>query len=159
MKHLFWLKFLVLDQDTFLCAGCSAIKCPAEEELVPWRYAFVAAAAFVFGLMWLVLSWRPVFPRLDAMIAQVLSSITGCLSGYVLMSDGRTDRGEVQTSFTQLRQQFNDFMAGCFSSVGWIGTKAAELKKWLKQNNAPEFFKIFLVRNQSHREPFCNFAC
>ena len=95
--------------------------------------------------MWLILSWRPVFPRLDAIIARILASITGCLSGYVVVGDGRGDHGDVVDSVSQLRGQCNQFVGGCFSSVGWVGAKAVQLRKWLKENHAPEFFKIFLT--------------
>ena len=46
-------------------AGCSAQKCASENELAPWRYVFMSVVGLLCGLMWLVLSWRPVFPTLD----------------------------------------------------------------------------------------------
>ena len=79
-------------------AGCSAQKCARENELAPWRYVFIFVVGLLCGLMWLVLSWRPVFPTLDRVIASILSSIAGGLSGYVIFADSRGDSADVRKS-------------------------------------------------------------
>ena len=129
-------------------AGCSAQKCASENELAPWRYVFMSVVGLLCGLMWLVLSWRPVFPTLDRVIASILSSIAGGLSGYVIFADSRGDNADVRKSLSSLREQCRSLCGVCFASLGWLGTKVLGLNKWMKQNHAPEFFKIFLVRSQ-----------
>ena len=129
-------------------AGCSAQKCASEKELAPWRYVFMSVVGLACGLMWLVLSWRPVSSTLDRAITSILSSIAGGFSGYIVFSDARGDHGDVRKSLSSLKEQCRSLAGVC---VGWLGISMVGIRKWMKQNHLSEFFKIFLVRSQHSR--------
>ena len=125
--------------------GCSAQICPSEEELRPWKILSIFVFTTIMTILWIGLSWRPVFPALDAVIARMLAGITGCLFSLMVVVDGRGDSRDVVGGLASLKQQCKDGCDWCFSNLGWIGKKARECQIWLRFNHAPEFFKIFLT--------------
>jgi len=111
----------------------------------------MSTVGLLFGLMWMVLSWRPVFPALDRVIASILSKTVGGLSGYLMFAGSQGDKMEVGQSLLSLKEQCRALANGCLTSLGWLAAIVLGLRKWVNQNHGSEYFKIFLVRVNYHQ--------
>ena len=107
--------------------GCSTEICPSEREVAPWRTAFIVVVVVIIILAWIVFSWRPVFPVIDALIARVLASVAGLLGAYLLLDDTQGDRGDIGESCASVKETCSSGLKICYSSLGWLGKKLLQV--------------------------------
>ena len=122
--------------------GCSAVKCLDAEQLAPIRTASIVVCAAVAVIMWIALSWRPVFSTLDSMITKMLSGLAAFLFCGVLAQDSRGDSRDIRVGLTGLASHCSAFILSCLPNISKMVKDAF---KWLREIRAPEFFKIFLT--------------
>ena len=115
--------------------GCSAEKCPPEEELSKLRWTAIAMASTGAVLLWLALSMWPVLPELDWMIARMLQGLVSLGSTFLCFSDTQGDVGEGSLEVVGL---FSAILAG----GGWLLSNFGALRTWWKENQAPQFLKV-----------------
>ena len=62
-------------------SGCSAKACPSEATLSVWRALFALTVSAVATVLYVLLSWRHVFPRADWVFARIFQAIAGIAGG------------------------------------------------------------------------------
>lgn len=73
--------------------GCSEQPCPPEEEIRTVRWFVGTLVSLVFLLAYLSLSFRPVAPELDWLLARFFQGLVGLLSNMVCFYDANGDVG------------------------------------------------------------------
>jgi hypothetical protein len=118
--------------------GCSASICPSEEELRPLRAIACSAAALVFLIFWFILSWRPVVPEVEFVIARLVQSMVFLVSWGLCFKDVQGDGAESAIGCSH-------FIARLIEPFVWLGNKIQATYDWWQQNKGGQYLKIYVT--------------
>jgi hypothetical protein len=119
-------------------AGCSAASCPSEEELRPSRALAFSLGALMFLTLWFILSWRPVVPEADFVIARLVQAIGFLVAWGLCFKDTRGDG-------TESASECSDFMEHLIEPFVWVGIKIQSVFTWWEENKGGQFLKIYVT--------------
>ena len=124
--------------------GCSAQPCPSEASLSVWRAVFVVAISIIAILLYVLLSWRHVFPQADWIFARIFQAIAGMASGVeeTMTHQGAAD--DANACFECMRSVFA-MIKSLFSGLSSIANASIKMFRKIFQGKASQFFKIFVT--------------
>ena len=137
--------------------GCSAQPCPAEEELQPLRWFVGAVFLIVFVATYLALSFRPVLPELDWLLARLMQGIVSLLSHLVCCHDANGDVGGGLMEVLDMGKWFLSRFGGISTrskmsghlfllcSLSRADMMSAFTVTWWRQQQISQYLKIFIV--------------
>jgi len=118
--------------------GCSAQVCASEEELKPWRLAMMIVGGTFATIVWFLLSWRPVVPEADWLMAQILQGIVSIFSAFTCLSDTAGDSEETTAGCM-------DMINTVWDLFSWFIDKIQVAGKFWRDNNCPQYMKIYIT--------------
>jgi hypothetical protein len=109
-------------------SGC--LVCPPDERLAALRVVVYAVVAVLLLLLWVFLSWRPLLPQVDAVLARFGQMLGMCFKS-VLCLGGSSDLGEERNNIGQNFEAFNESLKKLYQDLG--------------MSNSGDFLKILKI--------------
>ncbi len=119
-------------------AGCSAASCPSEEELRPSRALAFSLGALMFLTLWFVLSWRPVVPEAEFVLARLAQSIGFLVAWCVCFKDAQGVGAKSASDCSNFTEQILEYFV-------WLDKKIQSAFTWWDENKVGQFLKIYFT--------------